>query len=77
MQRSSARALAKRISRPTLHYELTNLKDGKWRLKIKAKGYKKGKAQVEISGGKTYEQNFELRSKKRNSYFLAFKSKKS
>ncbi|UCG99723.1 MAG: polymer-forming cytoskeletal protein [Deltaproteobacteria bacterium] len=59
------------------YYEVTNLKDGRWRLKIKAKGYKKGKAQVEISGGKTYEQNFELRSKRRNSYFLAFKSKKS
>jgi len=46
------------------YYELTDLKDGKWRLKIKAKGYKKGKAQVEISGGKTYERNFELRLKK-------------
>jgi hypothetical protein len=46
------------------YYELTDLKDGKCKLTVKAKGYKKGKVQVEISGGKTYEQNFELRLRK-------------
>ena len=46
------------------YYELINLADGKWKLKIKAKGYKKGTAKVEISGEGSHEQNFELRSKK-------------
>ncbi len=41
------------------YYELSNLKDGKWKVEIKAKGYKKDKAIVEISGGGKYEQNFE------------------
>ena len=41
------------------YYELSNLKDGKWKVEIKAKGYKKDKATVEISGGGKYEQNFE------------------
>ncbi len=40
------------------HYQLTNLEDGTWKLKVKAKGYKEGKATVEISGGGVYEQNF-------------------
>ena len=42
------------------YYELINLKDGNCSLKIKARGYKKGKTKVEISGAGTYEQNFEL-----------------
>ena len=46
------------------YYELTNLKDGKWKLSIKAKGYKKGKARVEISGGGTYKQDMVLKPKK-------------
>ena len=41
------------------YYELSNLKDGKWKVEIKAKGYKKDKAAIEISGGGKYEQNFE------------------
>ncbi|MBW1766557.1 MAG: polymer-forming cytoskeletal protein [Deltaproteobacteria bacterium] len=41
------------------YYELTNLEDGKWKMEIRAKGYKKNKATVEISGGGKYEQNFE------------------
>lgn len=41
------------------HYELNNLRDGKWKLKIKAKGCEKRKATVEVSGGGTYKQNFE------------------
>ncbi len=42
------------------YYELVNLDDGKWKLKIGAKGYKKERATVEISGGGTFEQNIEL-----------------
>jgi cytoskeletal protein CcmA (bactofilin family) len=42
------------------YYELTDLKDGNWKLKIEAQGYKKGRTQVEISGGQANEQNFEL-----------------
>ena len=45
------------------YYELTNLKDGKWKLKIDAKGYKNGTASIEISGGGTYEQNCQLKKK--------------
>jgi cytoskeletal protein CcmA (bactofilin family) len=47
------------------YYELINLEDGKWRVKIKAKGYKKGMAIVEISGGGTYQKNFALKPKRR------------
>jgi cytoskeletal protein CcmA (bactofilin family) len=46
------------------YYELINLKDGKWRIEIGAKGYKKGIARVEIPGEGTYEQNLELVPKK-------------
>ena len=42
------------------YYELTNLRDGKWKVKIEAKGYKKATAKVIISGGGTHEQNSEL-----------------
>jgi cytoskeletal protein CcmA (bactofilin family) len=45
------------------YYELINLEDGKWKIKIKAKGFKKGTSKVEISGEGTYEQNCELRPK--------------
>jgi cytoskeletal protein CcmA (bactofilin family) len=47
------------------YYELINLKDGKWRLKIKAKDYKKGNARVAILGEGTHKQNFELKPKKK------------
>ena len=47
------------------YYELIHLKEGKWKVKVKAKGYKKGEATVEISGGGTHEQNFPLRPKKK------------
>ena len=43
------------------YYELINLKEGKWRVKVKAKGYRKGSSKVEINDGGTHEQNFELR----------------
>jgi hypothetical protein len=42
------------------HYELTNLEDGKWTVKVKCKGYKATRAIVNVSIGGTYEQNFEL-----------------
>lgn len=40
------------------HYQLTDLEDGAWKLKVKAKGYEEGETTVEISGGGAYEQNF-------------------
>ena len=41
------------------YYELTDLEDGRWKLKVEAKGYEAVKATVEISGGGVYEQDFE------------------
>lgn len=45
------------------YYEIINLQDGYWKLIIKAKGYKKGKFKVEISGKRTYEENLALEPK--------------
>jgi cytoskeletal protein CcmA (bactofilin family) len=41
------------------YYELTDLEDGRWKLKIEAKGYEAVKATVKISGGGVYEQDVE------------------
>jgi cytoskeletal protein CcmA (bactofilin family) len=41
------------------YYELTDLEEGRWKLKVEAKGYKVVKSTVEISGGGVYEQGFE------------------
>jgi cytoskeletal protein CcmA (bactofilin family) len=41
------------------YYELTDLEDGIWKLKIESEAYKAAKATVEISGGGVYEQNIE------------------
>jgi cytoskeletal protein CcmA (bactofilin family) len=41
------------------YYELTDLEDGTWSLKVEAKGYDVVKATVEISSGGVYEQDFE------------------
>ncbi len=41
------------------YYELSDLEDGTWKLKVEAKGYYVVKATVEISGGGVYEQGFE------------------
>ena len=41
------------------YYELTDLEDGRWKLKAEAKGYEAVKATVEISGGGVYEQDVE------------------
>jgi hypothetical protein len=46
------------------YYELINLKDGKWGVKVTCKGYEKQKAKLEISGGGVHEQNFKLKAKK-------------
>jgi hypothetical protein len=46
------------------YYEFISLKEGEWKLKIEAKGYKKEKSKILISGVGTYRQNFELRPKK-------------
>jgi cytoskeletal protein CcmA (bactofilin family) len=46
------------------YYEFINLDNNKWKLKIKANGYKGNKAIVEITDGGTHEQNFSLRPKK-------------
>jgi cytoskeletal protein CcmA (bactofilin family) len=40
------------------YYELTDLEDGRWKLKVEAKDYEVVKATVEISGAGVYEQNF-------------------
>ncbi|MFC1822109.1 polymer-forming cytoskeletal protein [Thermodesulfobacteriota bacterium] len=48
------------------YYELINLKQGKWSLKVEAKGYKSGKAKLEIEDNGTHKQNFELAPKKKN-----------
>ncbi len=47
------------------YYELINLKDGKWKLKIKAKDYKKRNAKIAIAGEGAHRQNFELKPKKK------------
>ncbi len=47
------------------YYELINLSDGMWKLKITGKGYKTANAKVEISGEGTYVQDFELPPKQK------------
>ncbi len=42
------------------YYELTNIEDGEWTVKVRCKGYKSTTAIVNVSSGVTYEQNFEL-----------------
>ena len=46
------------------YYEFSNLRDGTWELKIKAKGYEKSKTQVEIAGPETFKENVALEPKK-------------
>lgn len=47
------------------YYELINLKEGKWKLRINALDFKKGNAKVEVLGEGTYKQNFDLMPKKK------------
>ena len=46
------------------YYELTNLEDGKWVIRVRAKGFKKYDDEVEISDGGTYQRNITLSPKK-------------
>lgn len=45
------------------YYEQINLKDGHWRLKIKAEGYKPANAKAVLSVEQSCEQNFSLKPK--------------
>ena len=45
------------------YYELINLKEGSWKIKVEAQGYEKEKGEISISGLGTYEQNFDLKPK--------------
>ena len=45
------------------YYELIHLKEGRWRLKVKAEGYRSETAEVAIVGEGTYRQDFELQGK--------------
>jgi cytoskeletal protein CcmA (bactofilin family) len=46
------------------YYELIHLKEAKWKLKVKAKGYHREKAELTISGTGTYRQDFKLSPKR-------------
>jgi cytoskeletal protein CcmA (bactofilin family) len=46
------------------YYEVIHLKEGKWKVKVEAEGYKKDKSEVMISGMGTYQQDFKLTPKK-------------
>ena len=45
------------------YYELINLKEGKWKLRVDADGYRKEKSEVVIPGEGTYEKRIELDAK--------------
>ena len=45
------------------YFQFSDLEDGTWELKIKAEGYHKAKAQVEIEGEGMYERNVALEPK--------------
>jgi cytoskeletal protein CcmA (bactofilin family) len=51
------------LSNAAGYYELINLKDGNCRLTIKARGYRKAKGKVEVSGEGKYEENYALNPK--------------
>jgi cytoskeletal protein CcmA (bactofilin family) len=46
------------------YYELTNLREGSWDFKIKAKGYRRKVVKVEISNGQTLDHEFLLEAKR-------------
>jgi hypothetical protein len=46
------------------YYELIHLKEATWKLKVEAEGYNKERVEVTISGMGTYQQDFNLTSKK-------------
>ncbi len=45
------------------YFQFSDLEDGTWELKVKAEGYHKAKAQVEIAGEGMYERNVALEPK--------------
>jgi cytoskeletal protein CcmA (bactofilin family) len=45
------------------YFQFSDLEDGTWELKVKAEGYHKAKAQVEIEGEGMYERNMALEPK--------------
>jgi len=51
------------VSNASGYYELINLKEGKWKLKVEAEGYRKEKSEVVITGEGTYEKGFDLKPK--------------
>ena len=53
----------KTVSNASGYYELINLTEGKWKLKVEAEGYRKEKSEVVITGDGTYEKRFELKPK--------------
>jgi cytoskeletal protein CcmA (bactofilin family) len=54
----------KTVSNASGYYELINLKEGKWKLKVEAEGYRKEKSEVVVTGEGTHEKRFELKSRK-------------
>ncbi len=47
------------------HFQFGDLREGTWELKVKADGFHKGKAQVEISGGGIVEHSVSLEPKEK------------
>jgi cytoskeletal protein CcmA (bactofilin family) len=45
------------------YYEVINLKEGTWKLKVEAQGYQKEKSEVLITGMGTYDQDYDLKPK--------------
>jgi len=45
------------------YFELINLKEGKWKLRVDVDGYRKEKSEVVITGEGTYEKRIELEPK--------------
>ena len=58
---ATCRGVVKKTTRTDAsgYYKFTDLEDGEWKLKFKAKGYEKEESMVKISGGGEYEENFE------------------
>lgn len=45
------------------YFELIHLKEGRWKLRVDADGYRKEKSEVVITGEGTYEKRFDLKPK--------------
>jgi cytoskeletal protein CcmA (bactofilin family) len=53
----------KTVTNASGYFELVHLKEGKWKLRVDADGYKKEKSEVVISGEGTFEKRFDLKPK--------------